>query len=159
MNEKEIVVKYLKSVNDLEKYYNKKNQEIDDYVSIWKNLEKGDEAEQLRFIFNNEPNKMIKYIGVISYLNEVLLTNATVDKEQAAKNSGHKAKFIRNYFDMFYEFKKDDYLNDPDLSKDTKDFAKIFFDFKEIENDLYSWLNKTQKRVRQKDVTKEGIFI
>lgn len=159
MNEKEIVIKYLENVKDLEKYYNKRNQEIEDYVSIWKSLEKGDEAEQLRFIFNNEPNKMIKYIGVINYLNEVLLNNATNDKEQAAKNSGNKVKFIKNYFDIFYEFKKDDYLNDPDLSKDTKEFAKIFFNFKEIENELYSWLSKTQKRVRQKDVASNGLYI
>ena len=159
MNEKEIVVKYLKSVDELERYYNKKNQVIDDYVSIWKNLEKGDEAKQLRFVFNNEPNKMIKYIGVINYLNEVLLQTATNDKEKAALSSGTKAKFIKNYFETFYEFKKDDYLNDPDLSKDTKEFAKIFFDFKEIENDLYSWLNKTQKRVRYSDMNKTSLYI
>ena len=65
MTEKEIVIKYLDSVNKLEKYYSERNKELDEYVSIWRTLEKGDEIEQLRFVFNHEPGKMIKYIGVI----------------------------------------------------------------------------------------------
>lgn len=98
MNEKEIVVKYLKSINDLENYYSKRNKEIDEYISIWRNLEKGDEIEQLRFVFNNEPRKMIKYIGVIDFLNDILISQTINDKEL---NSVEKNK-KRNVFEKLH---------------------------------------------------------
>ena len=146
MSEKELVIKYLGYIKDLEKYYKKNNKEIEDYVAIWKSLEKGDEVEQLRFVFNNEPNLMTKYIGVIDYISEVLLDTATLDKEVSDRKKGNKLKLTKSYYDIFYGYDSNDYLNDSDLSDSTKELSKIYFNFKKLESDLYSWLKSTRER-------------
>ena len=159
MTEKEIVIKYLDSVNKLEKYYSERNKELDEYVSIWRTLEKGDEIEQLRFVFNHEPGKMIKYIGVIDYLNEVLLTLAIKDKERKNIKDKKQNMFLKDYIKMFSKFKKDDYLSDEDLSSKTKRLAEIYFDFKNIEKSLYSWLKETQSKTGYQSHMTKGIYI
>lgn len=160
MTDKELVVKYLECVEDLEKYYKKNNKEIEDYVSIWRSLEKGDEVEQLRFVFNNEPNLMTKYIGVIDYISEVLLDSATLDKEVSDRKKGNKLKLTKNYYDVFYNYNDIDYLNDSDLTDNTKELSKIYFNLKKLETDLYSWLKVTRERKSgYNNFEKYGIFI
>ena len=159
MNEKELVIKYLDGINKLEEFYSKRNKKIDEYVSIWRSLEAGDEVEQLRFIFNNEPGKMSKYIGVIDYLNDTLISQAVSEKESFNKEKQERELFLKNYLELFAGYNKSDYLNDKELSNDSKELAEIYFGFKDIEGELYSWLKKTQRRLRFSDLTKMGIFI
>lgn len=159
MTEKEIVIKYLDSVNKLEKYYSERNKELDEYVSIWRTLEKGDEIEQLRFVFNHEPGKMIKYLEIIDYINENLLMLAIKDKEAANKENGKKNIFLKNYIEIFSGFNREDYLNDPDFSNNTKKLSEIYFDLKSIEKELYSWLKQTQSKVKYSNISNKGIYI
>ena len=159
MVEKDLVKKYLKYVGELEKFYLDRNKEIDEYISVWKNLEKGDEIEQLRFIFNNEPSKMIKYLGVIDCLNDILISQAVDDKESCNVDKHKQGAFLKSYIEMFTGYDMSDYLNDKDLSVDCKELAHIYFNLKDIEGELYSWLKKTQRRLRFSDLTKMGIFI
>ena len=159
MNEKEVVTKYLNGIKRLEDYYSKNNKQIDEYISVWNKLKKGNEKEELRFIFNHEPNKMIRYVGLIDYINELLISKAIHDKEKLNKSNNKKSMFLKNYIEMFSGFKENDYINDSDLSNDTKELAKIFFDFKSIEKELYDWLKDTQKKARYKDVSNMGIYI
>ena len=156
MDEKELVIKYLNGISKLEKYYSKRHKKIDDYIAVWRNLEKGDEIEQLRFIFNNEPKKMIKYIGVIDFINDVLISKAINDKEH---NSDMKILFIKDYIEMFTGYSRIDYLKDKDLSKNIKELAEIYFDLKEIEKELYLWLKQTQNKVRYIDTSIKGLYI
>ena len=159
MVEKDLVKKYLECVGELEKFFLDRNKEIEEYISVWKNLEKGDEIEQLRFIFNNEPSKMIKYLSVIDCINDILISRAVEDKELSSANKHENEKFLKNYIEMFAGYGIKEYLNDEELSEDCKELAHIYFNLKEIEGDLYSWLKKTQRRVKFMDLTKEGIYI
>lgn len=153
MNEKELVVKYLSGVSKLENYYLKRGKEMDEYISLWKNIEKYDEVEKLRYIFNNEPKKMIKYIGIIDCINDILISHAINDKKLINLETSEKEVFFKNYIEIFTEYNRSDYLNDVELSKDSKELARIYFDLKDIEGELYYWLKKTQRKVKFLDLT------
>lgn len=67
--------------------------------------------------------------------------------------------FLKNYIEILAGYNKSDYLNDNEISEDSKELAQIYFELKEIEGELYSWLKKTQRKVKFHDLTKMGIFI
>ena len=67
--------------------------------------------------------------------------------------------FLKDYIEMFSKFKKDDYLSDEDLSSKTKRLAEIYFDFKNIEKSLYSWLKETQSKIGYQFNMEKGIYI
>jgi hypothetical protein len=153
MNERELVIKYLSGVSKLENYYLKRGKEMDEYISLWKNIEKYDEVEKLRYIFNNEPKKMIKYISIIDCINDILISHAINDKKLINLEISEKGVFFKNYIEIFTEYNRSDYLNDVELSKDSKELARIYFDLKDIEGELYYWLKKTQRKVKFLDLT------
>ena len=50
-------------------------------------------------------------------------------------------------------------LSDEDLSSKTKRLAYIYFDFKNIEKSLYSWLKETQSKIGYQFNMVKGIYI